>query len=558
MTNENLFEISVPLINETNKNVSTKITLDKGEAIYIVGANGSGKTRLARYIEQYIIQNHGENKTYRINAHRAIFLNIPRIQIKEAQAKQALLPNPISQLSGKNQASRLTNQFGQLEFYNDSDELLQYLFSQSHSIATNFYNDYNPNRPPVQKPTSKLEQLKSIFKKILPNKQLEHTVDTIRIKDTDKEDYYPIIEASEGERSVFYLIGQILFPDPGTLIIFDEPEQHLHPSILTPLWNELKKIRPDCAFITISHDLNFITNQTGKKYILKKYQNNFSESDKWDIEPLPDNMPLSEEIVTLILGSRRPILFVEGQENSLDQAVYRACYPEWTIIPSNSCTEVIHAVNSLNNHPSFTRINCAGIVDADYRGTDEIQKLNNQNIYVLTVLEIENLFLLDDVLEIIAELEQYNDKTEKENLIQEITSQLLDTINKNRNSYIVEYGKLQLSRSFSRLSPSDDKIKKQESLIEFFNKSLDELKNSFQEDLQKTEYNINKAIEEKNIKELLKWYNGKGEGLSIISKILKKQKKEDFLQWIKRLLENSNENLIDVLKKHLPEIKNNV
>ena len=275
MTNENLFEISVPLINETTKNVSTKITLDKGEAIYIVGANGSGKTRLARYIEQYIIRNHGENKTYRINAHRAIFLNIPRIQIKEAQAKQALLPNPTSQLSGKNQANRLTNQFGQLEFYNDSDELLQYLFSQLHSIATNFYNDYNPNRPPVQKPTSKLEQLKSIFEKILPNKQLEHTVDTIRIKDTDKEDYYPIIEASEGERSVFYLIGQILFPDPGTLIIFDEPEQHLHPSILTPLWNELKKIRPDCAFITISYDLNFITNQTGKKIYSQKIPKQF-------------------------------------------------------------------------------------------------------------------------------------------------------------------------------------------------------------------------------------------------------------------------------------------
>ena len=138
MTNENLFEISVPLINKTTKNVSTKITLDKGEAIYIVGANGSGKTRLTRYIEQYIIRNHGENKTYRINAHRAIFLNIPRIQIKEAQAKQALLPNPTSQLSGKNQANRLTNQFGQLEFYNDSDELLQYLFSQLHSIPRIF------------------------------------------------------------------------------------------------------------------------------------------------------------------------------------------------------------------------------------------------------------------------------------------------------------------------------------------------------------------------------------------------------------------------------------
>ena len=146
MTSENLFEIPVPLIiDETNKNDSTKITLDKGEAIYIVGANGSGKTHLARYIEQYIIQNYGEYKTYRINAHRAIFLNIPQTQMKEAQAKQALLPNPISQLSRKNQANRLTNQFDQLEFYNDSDELLQYLFSQSHSIATNFYNNYNQN-----------------------------------------------------------------------------------------------------------------------------------------------------------------------------------------------------------------------------------------------------------------------------------------------------------------------------------------------------------------------------------------------------------------------------
>lgn len=203
----------------------------------------------------------------------------------------------------KNRPQILTHEHtNQLEFYNDSDILLQYLFSEFDKVAKEFYNDYNSNRPPEQKPASKLAQLKSIFEKILPNKQLEYTLDKIRIKDTNKEDYYPIIEASEGERSVFYLIGQILFPDPGTLIIFDEPEQHLHPSILTPLWNELKKIRPDCAFITISHDLNFIANQAGEKYILKKYQNNFPESDKWDIEPLPDNMPLSEEIVTFYFG----------------------------------------------------------------------------------------------------------------------------------------------------------------------------------------------------------------------------------------------------------------
>lgn len=59
MTSENLFEIPVPLIiDETNKNDSLKITLNKGKTIYIVGANGSGKTRLARFIEKYIVSTH--------------------------------------------------------------------------------------------------------------------------------------------------------------------------------------------------------------------------------------------------------------------------------------------------------------------------------------------------------------------------------------------------------------------------------------------------------------------------------------------------------------------
>ena len=70
----------------------------------------------------------------------------------------------------------------------------------------------------------------------------------------------------------------------------------------------------------------------------------------------------------MILGSRKPILFVEGTSSSLDMALYRACYPEWTIIPRESCSAVIHAVSSMKkllNDMPLLRLQCAGIVDKD-------------------------------------------------------------------------------------------------------------------------------------------------------------------------------------------------
>jgi ABC-type glutathione transport system ATPase component len=63
---------------------------------------------------------------------------------------------------------------------------------------------------------------------------------------------------SDGERAAFYLIGQTLMAPENSLIIFDEPELHIHRSIMSTLWDELEALRTDCAFVVISHDLEFI------------------------------------------------------------------------------------------------------------------------------------------------------------------------------------------------------------------------------------------------------------------------------------------------------------
>jgi hypothetical protein len=214
---------------------------------------------------------------------------------------------------------------------------------------------------------------------------------------------YNASEMSDGERAVFYLLGQALVAEPDSVLIFDEPELHVHRAILSRLWDEVEAARPDCALLVITHDLEFAASRPGQKFAIRGYQ----PPGQWDIEPVPVDTGFSEELATLILGSRRPILFVEGTDASLDVAIYRACYPDWTVVPSGPCESVIHAVATMRSNASLTRIRCSGIVDADDYSADEGRRLSDLGVTILPVSEIENLFLLPVVSTAILEEERF-------------------------------------------------------------------------------------------------------------------------------------------------------
>lgn len=209
---------------------------------------------------------------------------------------------------------------------------------------------------------------------------------------------------SDGERAIFYLIGQTLLADENTLLIIDEPELHVHRSIMSRLWDELEAARADCAFVFITHDLEFAASRSAEKYVIRDYL----PASGWTIEAVPEETGFDEEITTLILGSRKPVLFVEGDQRSLDIAFYRACYPGWTVIPRGGCQSVIHSVSSMRSNAAFTRISCAGLIDADGRDASERARLNDIGVSVLPVAEIENLLLLPEVSRIILEKNDFS------------------------------------------------------------------------------------------------------------------------------------------------------
>lgn len=107
---------------------------------------------------------------------------------------------------------------------------------------------------------------------------------------------------SDGERVIFYLIAQSLLAKPDTLLIFDEPELHINKAILAKLWDEIESARSDCGFLYITHDIEFAASRhAATKYALRSFRKLPSEG--WDIELVPDDKQLPDDVLATIIGS---------------------------------------------------------------------------------------------------------------------------------------------------------------------------------------------------------------------------------------------------------------
>jgi hypothetical protein len=244
-------------------------------------------------------------------------------------------------------------------------------------------------------PPAKVDTLTKIWEKVLPHRRLVVLGGNIKTRTADGDEY-SASEMSDGERVAFYLIAQALLAKPDTLLIFDEPELHIYKSILAKLWDEIEAVRPDCCFLYIAHDVEFASSRhAATKFSLRAFRR--VPTDAWDIELVPSEGQLPDDIVATIVGSRRPVLFVEGDGGSLDSSLYRRVYDAFTVVPVGPCEQVIHTVAAFAARPELHRVGCAGLVDADGRTEQEAVYLESKGVYRLPVSEVENLLLLPRV-----------------------------------------------------------------------------------------------------------------------------------------------------------------
>ena len=89
-----------------------------------------------------------------------------------------------------------------------------------------------------------MDLVKKLWEKTLPHREL--IIGGLRIQTCVRghaDKIYNSSEMSDGERVIFYLIGQCLAVPENGIIVIDEPELHLHKSVQIPLWNDIEKLR---------------------------------------------------------------------------------------------------------------------------------------------------------------------------------------------------------------------------------------------------------------------------------------------------------------------------
>ncbi len=382
-----------------------RLDVEAGQTLVFLGANGAGKTRLGVKIESDV-----QEGVHRVGAHRSLTLNTKVPPPSYDVALRRLFFGYDEGHAGHRAGNRWQGKPA-VSLLSDFDHVVAALYADENRTAVQHRQAHILDAAAIP-PKTKLDVLKSIWAGLLPHRELIILDADIRVRPTDAAPDTPDYDAgelSDGERVIFYLIGQCLLANAG-IIIVDEPELHINRAVLAKLWDLIEASRTDCGFIYLTHDLEFAASRRGAaRYALRSYET-VNGQPQWDIDEIPEGTGLSEEVVSKIVGSRQPVLFVEGDGGSLDSAIYRRVFGDMTVIPIGDCEGVIHAVSTFRKHAALHRVGCAGIIDADGREAAEIADLDARGIYVLAVSEVENVLLLPGPFVALAKLLQFDDQ----------------------------------------------------------------------------------------------------------------------------------------------------
>lgn len=368
------------------KNSAGETINHRTRQLIIIGANGSGKTRFTEYLINEL-----KGRSFRLSALDALY------DSRESDT----LPGSIDMLSQEAvlMSSFIRNdagsQFERLMALLLNEEVLN-LLSYKMNASTKLQSELRKTR---------FDKVVELWQEIFPDNRILLEGGKLLFSRSIDPEKYSSVKLSAGEKAVLYYIGATLFAMENAVIFVDNPGIFLHPSIMHTMWNSLEELRPDCTFIYTTHDLEFASTRTNNSVVwVRNYD---AQSKTWEYDVLPPHSGLSEDIYLAIIGSRKPVLFIEGDEtHSIDSKLYPLIFTEYTVKSLGSCNKVIEATRTFNDLNTFHHMDSYGIVDRDRRDSKEVEYLRRKKIYVPDVAEIENILMLEEVIKTVARRHQ--------------------------------------------------------------------------------------------------------------------------------------------------------
>jgi hypothetical protein len=374
---------------------------DGSGSLVVIGANGAGKTLFT----DRICADLGD-KAFRLSALDALY-RVTEVDADNSDIDRLYEQSPASDGDASRRMSRLERVTAMIM----SDELINLL---SYKIAVSAGDK-------VDLPSTRLDSVIELWKKVFPGGALSVSKGKFLFSRDDSSGRYSAMKLSDGERAVLYYGAATLYAPKDGVIVIDTPEMFLHPTTIRLLWDTLEGMRPDCRFVYATHDPEFAASRHGSTTV---WVRGYDPADNaWDYDLLESSDTLPDDVYMAIIGARRPVLFIEGDGiHSIDSKLYPLIFNEYTVKALGSCNRVIESTRTFNDLNSFHRMKAMGIVDRDRRTKQEVDYLRRKNIMVPEVAEIENMFMLRDVVKAVAEYRGRNPeavfKTVSKNLIE--------------------------------------------------------------------------------------------------------------------------------------------
>lgn len=421
---------------------------DLGSIVIIAGANGSGKTRLKQAIVETLQGT--PQMSLELEATRdeeRLKLQANNLKVTQGQQNQILNEYMNGRRFGRGRyvgslvqidSSRniQTTTYQQVQWQvsdpDDQDTPSNFYYQNFTSRWQDFINyihqkvgayrgkiaDETINNPSLKgKDTLKkfphpLDKYKVIFEQLLPGKHLMDidpaNVSPFRYIDNDGSEL-PFESLSSGEQEVVKVVFDIVRKDiRHSIIIVDEPELHLHPTLAFKLIETLKTIgKHTNQFIFLTHSANLISTYfaTGNVYFIDNAQTGSNQAHR-----LSELSHSHSQVVDLIgenlglFSVGKKIIFVEGESSSIDRLTYQAIatkhLPEAKVVHVGSVDNII-SLNAVEKQirNSIFGVNLYMIRDRDGLSDTQIKNLETSGkLKVLPKRHIENYFLDADLL----------------------------------------------------------------------------------------------------------------------------------------------------------------
>lgn len=390
MTNQ--FEFSIP----RGADGDLPFTLEMGDVLYLLGANGAGKSSLV----SRLFKAH-QASAKRISAHRQTWFQSNSLDMTP-QTRENLEQNIRTHDAREHARYRLdfANERAGVAIYDliDADTMLARRIADLVRGGDMSGAQGEAGKPSPLQEINELMRLSNIPIAI----SLEERQKVVATKNGGP--CYSVAELSDGERNAFLIAADVLTSKSGTLLLIDEPERHLHRSIISPLLKLLFDKRKDCAFIISTHELMLpLDTPEASTLLLRNCHYSGQNVESWTADLLKADVQIDEELKRDLLGARRKMIFVEGVAHSLDAPLYSLLFPQVSIVPKESCRDVEQAVRGLRSADDVHWISAWGIVDSDQRGVDDMASLKQAGVWALSHYSVESLYYHSSIINQIAQ-----------------------------------------------------------------------------------------------------------------------------------------------------------